>query len=554
MPSPQAKGVSRGPVELRTLTLGSHVSQLGYTDQQALTRFLDPKLSDLTSPVLMKDRVVAAERLARAIRAQERIVVFGDYDCDGMTATAILSDVLRELGAVVSPLLASRFDGGYGVSERALVRINSVEPQLVVTCDCGSSDHATLRQLTSRGVDVIVIDHHLVPDEPLPVLAFLNPHRPECGFAYKGLASCGLALSVAAELRKQLKVDLDIRRWLDLVAIGTIADVAPLDGDNRILVRAGLQKLQEGARPGLRALMDLIGIDRTYPITAADIGFRIAPRLNAPGRLQAPDRAFELLVERDPARADQIAHEVEHLCQKRRTEQATILEQAESDLKALSRASNAPIVVGREGWNHGIVGIVAGRLADQHQAPTVVIGFEGETGRGSVRGPAGFPLFDAISESSAHLVRFGGHQAAAGLEIEWTKLEAFRVAFAQACAKRSNYEAPKTSEALHVHPGDQLKELLSDLYLLEPTGEANAPVRFAFECNVRACREVRGGHLKLELELDSGERVGGFGPGLFEKTREFKGRAEVIGQLRPDTYRGGGAVELLVSAVKPVDL
>ena len=181
-----------------------------------------------------------------------------------------------------------------------------------------------------------------------------------------------------------------------------------------------------------------------------------------------------------------------------------------------------------------------------------MIGFEGETGRGSVRGPAGFPLFDAVAACSAHLVRFGGHQAAAGLELRWDKLEAFREAFAEACAQRSNYEAPRASEALRVHPGDQLKALLSDLYLLEPTGEGNAPVRFAIECSVRACREVRGGHLKLELELDSGERVGGFGPGLYEQIRDFKGRAEVIGQLRPDTYRGGDVVELLVSAVKPI--
>ena len=537
------------PVALRTLTIFEYVSRLGYQGAEQQLRFLDPKLSGLTNPSGMKDRGLAAERIAQAVQAGQRIVVFGDYDCDGMTATAILSEVLGELGASVVPLLASRFDGGYGVSERALRRIVEQKPHLVVTCDCGSSDHLTLRQLTEAGIDVIVIDHHLVPDEPLPVLAFLNPHRPDCSFPYKGLASCGLALSIAAELRKQLGVDLDMRRWLDLVAIGTIADVAPLSGDNRILVRAGLQKLKEAQRPGLRALMDLIGIDRSFPLTAADIGFRIAPRLNAPGRLQAPDRAFELLVERDPLKADQVAHDVEHLCQKRRVEQATILAEAEIDLAALVRNSGEPIVVGREGWNHGIVGIVAGRLADQYQAPTVVIGFEGGVGRGSVRGPAGFPLFDAIAESSELLQRFGGHQAAAGLEIAWGHLPAFRAAFSQACAKRKDYQAPPSAPALAVHPGDRMSDILSDLYLLEPTGEGNAAVSLALSCHVKTCRQVRGGHVKLEMELDSGEKVGGFGPGLAEQLAEFTGRATVIGQLRPDTYRGGGAVELLVKSV-----
>ncbi len=536
-------------VELSSHTISSYLNQLGLKDPEARSAFLDPKLSELSDPTPMKDRALSAERIARAVRESQRIVVFGDYDCDGMTATAILSDVLRELGADVHPLLASRFDGGYGVSPPALARIFAQEPALVVTCDCGSSDHATLSQLTQAGVDVIVIDHHLVPDEPLPVMAFLNPHRPDCGFSYKGLASCGLALSVAAELRRQLDVALDVRRWLDLVAIGTIADVAPLDGDNRILVRAGLKRLAQAERPGLRSLFQLIGIDREYPVVAADIGFRIAPRLNAPGRLQAPDRAFELLYERDPQKADRIAHEVEHLCERRREEQASILEAAMGQVRAQPREEGQAIVVGSQGWNHGIVGIVAGRLAEQFTAPTVVVGFEGEVGRGSVRGPAGFPLFDAIAECAPFLVRFGGHQAAAGLEVRYDQLEAFRAAFVEACTRRSDYEAPEERAALGVHPGDRLKPLLSDVYLLEPMGEANPPVQLAFSCFIKSCRKLRGGHLKFEMELDSGERLGGFGPNLFETLGEPVGRARVVGQLRPDTYRGGGAVELLVRQV-----
>jgi single-stranded-DNA-specific exonuclease len=224
-----------------------------------------------------------------------------------------------------------------------------------------------------------------------------------------------LVLSVAAALRAELGAKLDVRRWLDLVAIGSVADVAPLTGDNRALVRAGLAVLREAERPGLRALLDVVGLDRTHPLTAGDIAFRIAPRLNAPGRLGAPDLAFRLLREKDPERARSLADEIEHVCQKRRADQSQIEEEAEQEVLRSGGPTQSALVVGREGWNHGIVGIVAGRLAERYKKPTVVIGFEEGVGRGSLRGPAGFPLFDALSECAELLVRFGCHQAAAGM-------------------------------------------------------------------------------------------------------------------------------------------
>ncbi|MDQ3035779.1 MAG: DHH family phosphoesterase, partial [Myxococcota bacterium] len=202
--------------------------------------YLDPRLAGLTSPDAMVDREAAADRLARAIRCRERIAIFGDYDVDGTTSTAILAEAIEAMGGEVVALVASRFAGGYGFSAPALERVRATGAKLLVTCDCGSSDHERVEAARRAGIDVIVVDHHLVPTEPLPVIAFLNPHRPECGFPYKGLASAGLALSLAAAVRAQLGAKLDLRELLDLVALGTIADVAPLDGDNRRLVRAGL--------------------------------------------------------------------------------------------------------------------------------------------------------------------------------------------------------------------------------------------------------------------------------------------------------------------------
>jgi single-stranded-DNA-specific exonuclease len=512
-------------------------------------RFLSPRLADLSSPANMLDRAVAAARLARAIRSGERIAVFGDYDCDGITATAVLTELLRALGAEVVPLVARRFEGGYGVSSPAVQRILATGARLLVTCDCGSSDHVSLRALAEQGVEVIVIDHHLVPEEPLPALAFLNPHRPGCGFAFKGLASCGLALSVGAAVRAELGRTLDLKSVLDLVAIGTIADVAPLVADNRALVRSGLTLLSEARRPGLRALFELAGIERNAPLTAEDVAYRIAPRLNAPGRLGSPDLTLELLLERNETRAVAIAGEVEQTNLMRKAAQDAILTEALAEVEEQGYAKRPALVLGREGWGQGLVGIVAGRLADRFGRPAIVVGFEAGFGRGSVRGPAGCRLHDALTEVAPLLERFGGHQAAAGLEMTVDRLAEVRAAFERAVEAQGALDSAKPAAFVSLRPGDTTSRVFSDFARLEPCGEGNPSPELEIAATVLRAREVTGGHLKLELELTGGERLGAFGPGLGARAAALSGRVVVRGRLRRDRYRGGDATELLLLAV-----
>lgn len=497
----------------------------------------------------MLDRKPAAARIAQAVRDRQRIVVFGDYDCDGMTSAAIFTEALRALGAEVTPVLASRFDGGYGFSSAALARVLALGPQLLITCDCGSSDHASLEQLATHGVDAVVVDHHLVPDQPLPVLAFLNPHRPGCSFPYKGLASCGLALSVLAAVRTELGRALDLRPLLDLVAIGTIADVAPLDGDNRALVRAGLKVLSEARRPGVRALLDLAKIEPGTALSAEDVAFRIAPRLNAPGRLGAPDLAVELLLCRSLDAAQGLAAEVEQRQLERRAVQDRMLEEALQEVEREGYRDRAAIVIGREGWNHGIVGIVAGRLASELSKPVVVIGFEDGIGRGSVRGPKGARLHDCVSACAPLLRRFGGHQAAAGLEVALEQLDALRAAFEQACAAQPPADAVDDTPTVRLSSGDSLSKVLADLSELEPCGESNPAPALALVARVVSAREVTGGHLKLELSLDGGQRLGAFGIGMGARAASLTGEIAVSGRLRPDRYRGGSAIELKLDKI-----
>src|SRR5262245_44073348 len=329
-------------------TVAAWLARSGHADLTATERFLNPRLADLTRPDAMADRDIVAQRLARAIRQGELVAVFGDYDCDGITSCAIMTEVLRALGGRAVPLIASRFDGGYGVSPAAVDRILATGARVLVTCDCGSSDHASLRVLAGRGLDVVVIDHHLVPDEPLPAIGFLNPHRQDCGFAYKGLASCGLALSVAAALRRELGVELDLRYWLDLVAVGTVADVAPLDGDNRALVRAGLDAILKARRPGMLALLEMAKITRETPLTARDIAFRSAPHINAPGRLGSADVALDLLLARDIETARGLAATLEQVSDRRRALSEEMFTDACAEIEREGFARQPAIVIGRE--------------------------------------------------------------------------------------------------------------------------------------------------------------------------------------------------------------
>ncbi len=553
-PRQKSETVETAEALARALRVSLTVAQLlwsrGWREVQAARTFLEPKLSQLTAPDLMADRNVAAARLARAISSAERICVFGDYDCDGITSTAVMTHALRQLGAIAEPVLANRFDGGYGVSLAAVERIRKTQPKLLVTCDCGSSDAESLRVLQEAGIETIVIDHHLVPDEPLPAIAFLNPHRNDCGFEYKNLASVGLALSLVAALRAELGAQLDMHAYLDLVAIGTIADVAPLDGDNRILVRAGLRRLVETPRPGLRALIERARIEPGAAITGEDVAFRIAPRLNAPGRMGSPDLSLQLLLEQDPDAAQALADRIEQVQQERRSRQDKMFAEAIEEVESQGWQHAPGIIVGRETWSSGIVGIVAGKLSEHYQRPVVAIGFEGDCGHGSVRGPRGVPLYDILQSISDCLVRFGGHQAAAGLDVKLGNLEVLRERFSAACAafaaKSTSGSTAAEPAALPLHEGDDLGRIAREMGLFEPCGEGNRQPLLVARGQVVRARAVRGGHLQVELETARGQVLRAFGFGLGESADSLSGELGIIGTLRISRYQSIERAEMRI--------
>ena len=532
-----------------SFTVAEWLIKRGFSAGPALESWLDPKLKHLTPPTAMADLPAATARIGRALRSGETIAIFGDYDCDGITSAAILTEVLQALGGKVHTLLASRFEGGYGFSEVALEKVRATNATLLITCDCGSSDHPRLRAAQQAGIDAVVIDHHLVPDEPLPAVAFLNPHRPDCGFPYKGLASCGLALFVAAALRKEMQQQLDVRRWLDLVAVGTIADVAPLDGDNRALVRAGLKVASRGHRVGLSALAVNGARGRKLPVGVEEVAYQIAPRLNAPGRLLGPRPALDLLLETDSVRAWERAEEIEQLSLKRRQIQRTIIDEATTQIEQQGWRDDPCLLLAHEDWHFGVVGIVAGRLAQSYDKPAIVIALEGDTGRGSARAPTGFQLYDSLAACREQLVGFGGHQAAAGLHLRVDQVDALRDAWRQACSKQlaeSPLPPAHRGADVRLDPRDDLVQVLHDLERLEPTGEANPAPRILLPgVEVLSTREIKG-HLKLDLRLGK-RQLSGFGPEMGDLAATLAGtRIDAIGHLKRDHWRGGDVPEVLL--------
>ena len=514
-------------------------------DATSAGTFLEPRLADLSDPEPMADRSAAADRLASACRRRERVAIFGDYDVDGTTSAAILADALEKLGAEVQAHAANRFEGGYGLSDPALDRCLAGNPQLLVTCDCGSADHERIARARKRGIDVIVVDHHLVPDEPLPANAFLNPHRPDCAFAYAGLCSAGLALSLVAGLRAALGARLDVRQYLDLVALGTVADVAPLDGDNRALVRAGLRVLAAPRlRPGVQALRDRAGLRARQPLGAGEIAFRLAPRLNAPGRLGDAALTLALLRSRDPDEARKLAQRIEEVNDERKAVERAMTEEAIAQVEA--RWGEHPehgIVVASERFHRGVVGITAARLVDRFGVPAVAVAIDGDSGNGSGRTPAAIDLHAALSRSAELFDRFGGHRAAAGVSLPASRIEDFREAFA------ANTPAPEAAERkLEVDVelgGDFAIPTTRDLARLEPLGHSNRPPRFALPgAQVEDARVVGDGqHLKLRLR--HGDVVlGAFGARLAHRIDDLGTEVTAVGQLKPDLWRGGDALEI----------
>ncbi len=413
----------------------------GFASAEEVETFLRPRLSSLSDPFLLPNMERAVKRILAALDPQERIVIFGDYDVDGVTSLALLAEMLRAYGATPDLFLPLRMEEGYGLSRESVDRcIEQHHPQLLIAVDCGTSSVVEIADLTERGVDVIVLDHH-EPKADLPgCVAIVNPKiNPQSPFHY--LCSVGIVFKLCHALLKRRPIEFDLKSKLDLVALGTVADIVPLHGENRVLVQRGAMEIARTSRIGLKKLMQVAGVQ--LPILPEDIGYRLGPRLNAAGRLNTAEKSLRLLLTHDEGEASVLAADLDRHNRERQEVEKQIFDAAIEKIdNQFDATRDAAIVTGARGWHPGVLGIVASRIVRKYHRPAIVIGFdENGVGKGSGRSIEGLNLVQALSRCADRLDKFGGHEMAAGLALREENFDLFAETFRNAARDLLSEEA-----------------------------------------------------------------------------------------------------------------
>lgn len=543
-------------VELRIPEeLASLLVQRGVVDPLAARMFLRPSLDDLSSPESYADLPLAVSIIGDAVRAGQTIMVHGDYDVDGQCATTVLTRVLRAADADVVPFVPHRTRDGYDLSLAGVNAAQSAGASLIITCDCGVTARAAVAEARQRGIHVIVTDHHL-PGELPNANAVVNPKRLDCGSAFKELCGAGIAFKLAQGLVAELGLPANLPyHLLDLVALATVADMVPLVGENRILVRYGLRTLQDSRWPGVRALVQATGMTGRE-IRAGHIGFILGPRLNAVGRIDDAMEGVRLLLSDDPAEALRRASILEGINTQRQDIDKAILRDAIREVEDTVDLENTfGLVLAREGWHPGVIGIVASRLVETFARPTVMVGIDGDVGKGSCRSISGFDLHAALTECATHLVKYGGHTMAAGLTIDPARVEVFRHAFNEvARSKLTVDDLVRHQRVDAVVPVERLNHQLQQLLeYFEPCGMGNpAPVFAVSGARARECREVGERHLRFTLEDETG-RLSAIGFGLAQLVDHnwLQAPVDVAFRLEENEWQGITSLQARVCDLRP---
>ena len=489
--------------------LAAILVQRGFTAPERAKAFLRPELERLSDPLAWADMSRAVALVAGAVRAGVPVLVHGDYDVDGQCAAAMLTRVLQSVGGKVHAFVPHRIRDGYDFGEAGLREAQRLRAGLIITCDCGITAVDAVRAARAAGMDVIVTDHHVPGDALPPASAVLDPLRPDCPSEDKDLCGTGVAFKLAQALVPALGISPNLPfHFLDFVALATVADVVPLTGENRILVRHGLKLLADSHWTGVRALLDAAGL-AGKPLKSGHVGFILAPRLNAAGRIGDANDGLRLLLTDDPDDAARIARELETLNARRQALDQRVLEDAVqlADRALDAGAEDRALVLAAEGWHPGVIGIVASRLVERYGRPTFLVGWDGDTGRGSGRSIAGFDLHAALQRVGHHLEKYGGHTMAAGLTIRRDCYEAFRIAFLAVAgellgptdlvpAQRVDLELPLRLVS------EDLEKLIR---YLEPCGPGNpAPVFGVRGARAVGAKRVGSNHLRFLLDDESG--------------------------------------------------
>ena len=509
---------------------------VGTTDEAAT--FLDPRLDQLGDPLRLAGVGQAVDRLVHARTNNQKLAIVGDYDVDGVSATAILLAVVRRCGLEAEPVLPNRFQSGYGFQPVHVDRALDKGCSLIVTADCGSTAHQAIAMALDKGVDVIVTDHHL-SSEPLPDQVIeVNPKREDSDKRFRDLSGAGVAFKLATALATKLEIEIAQEALLRIACLGTICDLVPLLGENRVIASLGLKALGETRSRGLLALIERAGL--LPPFRSPDIGFRIGPRINAAGRLGDPTPALELLMTRDTATADRIAAELEELNRRRQEEELRVVEEAEGRFQDLDELP--PILVSWDrAWHRGVVGIAAGRIARRFHRPTVLLSVADGSATGSGRSIQGVHLHQFLARWESSYERFGGHAQAVGLTVLEEQLESITATWIGAAAEEWSADVLRREREyeLELEPGQLDVELLEQLRQLEPFGMSNRQplIRVGPLSLKPEVRKFGNGHLSAVGVGNDGASIDLLGWGWQERLDDLAGRIEVLGCLEFDRYR-----------------
>ncbi|HYH08284.1 MAG TPA: single-stranded-DNA-specific exonuclease RecJ [Thermoanaerobaculia bacterium] len=531
-----APPVSDARLPIANATLRALLIRRGVTDEESYRRFVAPAIGDLHDPSTIHGMDHACERIARAVRDGEGIVIYGDYDVDGVTSIVMLQTVLRSLGADAGFVVPHRLVDGYGlkmeVLDRVLVERNV---KLVITVDCGITSIDPVRRAIERGIDVIITDHHLPPGTLPEAAAVLNPKQPGCEYPFKELAGVGVAFKLCCELIRRSGRRMSIESLLKIAAIGTVADVAPLVGENRTITSLGLAGLADVKNPGLRALLKRLGL-AGRALRAVDVGFKIGPRINAAGRLASANTAIDLFAAADEEAAWQICRDLDRMNAERQQIEAQVRTSAEAQIRGGERV----LVLAGEGWHRGVLGLTAGRIAQRYFRPTLAMTIEGDQCVGSGRSIPTIDLhgeLDAVSELFTH---FGGHEFACGFSLPLANLAELRrrlhERFDALDEERFRRDAKVDAE---ITLGEIDSEFIAAHELLQPFGAGNTqPLFLVRGVAVKSTRMFAEECCELNIDDGTGRGVAVLWPSVKQLRGELRGTVDLLAHIEPDRYHG----------------
>jgi len=529
--------------------LAAPLARRGVATPAEADAFLAPHRRDLHDPFLLHGMEEAVERLRRACRDSGTVAVVGDYDVDGVTACALLTAVLRALGAEVVPILPNRLTEGYGFQVLQVEKAHRAGASLIVTVDCGTTSADAVLGAIDRGIDVIVTDHHVAGSDFPSQAIQINPLQDHCGYPFRHLCGAGLAFKLAQGVLRRSGREEPLAALLRIACLGTIADVVPLVGENRVIAALGLRALSEARSPGLRALMRVARIEGA--VSSTEVAFRLGPRINAAGRLADAGLALRLLLTRDSAEAARLAGKLDALNRSRQAEERRVVKQAAERFADRDPLPGILVAWSPE-WHRGVVGIAAGRLAREFHRPVILLGVDGDTGTGSGRSIPHLDLHSFVAGFRHRTTRFGGHPQAIGLSVAVSELPDLRNAMEETAewppgvlVRRREYELDLSAEQIG-------SDLYAELARLEPHGEGNRRplIRLGPLERVGPLREFGEDHLKLRARAAGGEAseagrpVWLLGWGWRERAARLDGRFEALGALEWDSYQGGPVVRL----------